>query len=93
MFESLDGYVGDVAYAAHYHRATAPAWLHCVATALGRRAPDPSRPYRWCELGCGPGFGASVLAAANPHGVVKREKVGRHACVCARMHTRVCARV
>jgi len=69
MSNTIDGYVGDVSYAPRYHRACAPSWLHFVATALARRAPDPSQPYRWCELGCGPAYGAAVLAAANPHAV------------------------
>ena len=67
MSHTIDGYVGDVPYAPRYHRACAPSWLHFVSTALARRAPDPSQPYRWCELGCGPAYGAAVLAAANPH--------------------------
>ncbi|SHI41195.1 methyltransferase regulatory domain-containing protein [Pollutimonas bauzanensis] len=67
MQADLDGYTGEVGYAERFHRGTAPAWLHFVAGGLGRSAPDPSRPYRWCELGCGPGLGAALLAAANPH--------------------------
>lgn len=67
MQSDIDGYTGEVGYAEYFHRGTAPAWLHFVASGLGRSAPDPSRPYRWCELGCGPGLGAALLAAANPH--------------------------
>lgn len=67
MQADLDGYTGEVGYAERFHRGTAPAWLHFVASGLGRSAPDPSRAYRWCELGCGPGLGAALLAASNPH--------------------------
>jgi len=62
----LDGYTAEAAYPAHFHRGAAPAWLHFVAGALGGTAPDPAGPYRWCELGCGTGLGAALLAAANP---------------------------
>lgn len=63
-----DGYHAGLAYPAHFHRELTPAWLAAVATALGHAAPDPAKPYTWCELGCGPGLGALVTAAANPHG-------------------------
>ena len=66
----IDGYVADAdaAYPMHFHREQMPAWLHATATALGFRAPDPARPYRWCELGSGAGLTALVAAACNPAG-------------------------
>lgn len=62
------GYAVDVAYPDHFHRETMPTWLHAAATALGYAAPDPSTPYRWCELGCGGGMNVLLAAAANPVG-------------------------
>ncbi len=62
------GYVDDVAYPDHFHRELMPAWLHAAATALGFAAPDITRPYRWCELGCGGGLSALVAAVCNPSG-------------------------
>jgi len=66
----IDGYVADVdaTYPMHFHREQMPAWLHATATALGVRAPDLARPYRWCELGSGAGLTALVAAACNPSG-------------------------
>ncbi|VXB48999.1 SAM-dependent methyltransferase [Luteimonas sp. 9C] len=66
----IDGDVADAdaAYPMHFHREQMPAWLHATATALGFRAPDLARPYRWCELGSGAGLTALVAAACNPSG-------------------------
>ncbi len=64
----IDGYVADAAYPMHFHREQMPVWLHATATALGFRAPDPARPYRWCELGSGAGLTALIAAACNPGG-------------------------
>ncbi|WP_349616249.1 class I SAM-dependent methyltransferase [Azotobacter salinestris] len=62
------GYVLDVPYPHHFQRESTPLWLSFVATALGVAAPDITRPYSWCELGCGQGLGAALNAAANPLG-------------------------
>lgn len=62
------GYHVDVAYPGRFHRETMPAWLHAVATALGREAPSPGRGFRYCELGCGDGLNLVLAAAAYPHG-------------------------
>ena len=61
-------YVDDVSYVNLFHRHATPTWLHFVAGALGFAAPDPGAPFRWCELGCGPGYGTVLTAAANPKG-------------------------
>lgn len=58
----------DVPYPDHFHRETMPLWLHATATALGFAAPDPSKPYAWCELGCGGGLNVLLAAATNPGG-------------------------
>lgn len=58
----------DVAYPDRFHRELMPTWLHAVVTALGMAAPDITRPYRWCEIGCAGGLTARVAAATNPLG-------------------------
>ncbi|QEI08344.1 methyltransferase domain-containing protein [Pigmentiphaga aceris] len=62
------GYVDDISYLSLFHRHATPAWLHFVAGALGYAAPDPAAALRWCELGCGPGYGTVLTAAAYPKG-------------------------
>jgi len=62
------GYRVDVAYPGRFHRETTPLWLHAVATALGRAAPDPAHRHRLCELGCGDGLNLLLAAACNPAG-------------------------
>lgn len=61
-------YVDDVSYLNLFHRHATPAWLHFVAGALGHAGPDPAAALRWCELGCGPGYGTVLTAAAYPKG-------------------------
>ncbi|MBE7218637.1 MAG: class I SAM-dependent methyltransferase [Caulobacteraceae bacterium] len=62
------GYVADVAYTSGVYLETAPAHLSTCALLAGVRAPDPSAPFRYLDLGCGTGMGVCLLAAANPHG-------------------------
>ena len=63
-----DGYVSDITYTIGFYRELAPTWLAFVAALQGKRAPDPDRPFAYCELGCGQGLGTNILAAANSHG-------------------------
>lgn len=56
-------YLTDITYPAEFHPEQAPSWLAAVLAALGRVAPAGSD---WCELGCGQGFAALMMAAANP---------------------------
>ncbi|MCV2219799.1 class I SAM-dependent methyltransferase [Thauera sp. Sel9] len=65
---SAPGYITDTGYPWHFHRETMPAWNAAILTALGRRAPDLTRPYTWLELGCGSGLDVVVGAATNPQG-------------------------
>lgn len=62
------GYIQDVPYPHHYQRESTPLWLSFITAALGIQGPDITRPYSWCELGCGQGFGAVINAATNPLG-------------------------
>ncbi len=62
------GYVTDVAYLSGYYTQQSPAHM-AVACLLGNVATDIAASYdtlSYLELGCGRGFGALVLAAANP---------------------------
>ena len=63
-----DGYVTDIPYTSGFYRELSPVYLSYLCDIIGVRAPDLSKPYNYCELGCGQGFGSSLLAAANPLG-------------------------
>ncbi len=60
------GYVTDIGYTYGVYRELVPALLSFAALSAGIAAPDPAGPLRYCELGCGQGFSANLLAAANP---------------------------
>lgn len=62
-----DGYVTDIGYTHGFYRELTPALLQIVALSNGGRGPDAGQPIAYCELGCGQGFTANLLAAANPH--------------------------
>lgn len=62
------GYVTEVDYTYGFYRETTPQ-LMCLAAALrGFAPPDLKNGFTYCELGFGQGFGANLLAAANPQG-------------------------
>jgi SAM-dependent methyltransferase len=61
-------YVSDVRYARNFIRETAPAWLDHVALVSGFEPPAPDRSFTWCDLGCGAGVTAAILAATHPPG-------------------------
>lgn len=65
---SATGYVNDVPYTYHFARELTPAWLDFVATLSGFEAPAPTGRFAWCELGCGQGLTAAILAATHPNG-------------------------
>lgn len=62
----MDGYVSDVAYTLGYYRELSPAFLTYVCESNGVKGPPAGRRLRYCELGCGRGYGTALLAAANP---------------------------
>lgn len=62
------GYVLDVSYPAHFHKEIQPVWLTSLTHFLGTVAPEISKPYSYCELGCGVGINLLVAAATNPLG-------------------------
>ena len=47
----------------------APAWLDYVALAAGIEPPSRRDGFAWCDLGCGQGVTAAILAATHPCGV------------------------
>lgn len=64
-----DGYVADINYTFGFYRELTPALQTFVALSRGNRGPGPGLggPAAYCELGCGHGFSANLLAAANPN--------------------------
>lgn len=62
----MGGYVSDVAYTLGYYRELSPAFLTYVCESNGVKGPPAGRRLRYCELGCGRGYGTALLAAANP---------------------------
>jgi SAM-dependent methyltransferase len=67
MTSWTDGYVADIGYTHGFYRELTPALLRFVGIAKGKRTSDLNKPSTYCELGCGQGFSANLLAAANPH--------------------------
>ena len=65
---SSSGYVSDVPYVRTFIRETAPAWLDHVALISGFQPPARDRAFTWCDLGCGAGVTAAILAATHPRG-------------------------
>jgi len=63
-----DGYVTDVPYIPGHYRHQSPLHLHlaCLLGGVAGIAIGPETALSYLELGCGQGFGALVLAAANP---------------------------
>lgn len=60
------GYVGDVAYTLGFYPELAPSILNYACLVNGVEGLPLSRKLRYCELGCGRGYGTTLLAAANP---------------------------
>ncbi len=60
------GYVADIDYTHGFYRELTPQLIG-LATSLSDVLPPASgSKLRYCELGCGQGFSANVIAAANP---------------------------
>lgn len=67
MTDWTAGYVADIDYTHDFHSQLTPARLAFCATAQGHRHGLGQPRLSYCELGCGQGFSANLLAAANPH--------------------------
>lgn len=63
-----DGYITDIAYIDGWYRQQAPSLLAlaCVLNGVEAMAPAGDDPVQVLEIGCGQGYGALLLAAANP---------------------------
>ena len=61
-------YLTDVEYTADFFPQLAPARLAYIAAINGYRPPKLDGRFTWCELGCGQGVTAVVLAATHPAG-------------------------
>lgn len=65
------GYVTDTAYVHDFCRVQTPAILSLAALARGVAVPGGlGEPLSYCDLGCGQGFTANLVAAANPRAAV-----------------------
>lgn len=64
----LAGYIADVPYVRTFTRELAPAWLDHVALVAGFTPPNRRGGFAYCDLGCGSGFTAAVMAATHPTG-------------------------
>ncbi len=60
-----DGYVADIPYTHGYFRRMAPSHVRLSALIAGHAGPEGDG-VAYAELGCGQGFGALLIAAANP---------------------------
>ncbi|MEW5420685.1 methyltransferase regulatory domain-containing protein [Amorphus sp. 3PC139-8] len=67
MVSWTDGYVADIGYTHGYYRELSPSLLSFVSLFRGISGPQADQTLTYCELGCGQGFSANLLAAANPH--------------------------
>jgi len=61
-------YGADIPYLRDFKPMLAPAWLDQVALVGGIDPPDRRDSFAWCDLGCGQGVTAAVLAATHPGG-------------------------
>jgi SAM-dependent methyltransferase len=68
MTDWTAGYVSDLEYTTAYYREQAPSHLNLVALINGCEPPPLAGGFTYCELGCGQGFTANLLAASNPQG-------------------------
>jgi SAM-dependent methyltransferase len=65
----VGGYVADIPYLRDFKPMLAPAWLDHVALVAGIEPPARRGGFAWCDLGCGQGITAIILAATHPGGV------------------------
>jgi SAM-dependent methyltransferase len=68
MTRDLNGYSMDIPYLRDFKPMLAPAWLDHVALVAGVEPPVRQDGFAWCDLGCGQGVSAALLAATHPTG-------------------------
>ena len=64
----LHGYATDIPYLRDFKPPLAPAWLDHVALVAGVEPPAREAGFAWCDLGCGQGVTANILAGTHPGG-------------------------
>jgi SAM-dependent methyltransferase len=69
MTREDDGYAADIPYLRDFKPMLAPAWLDHVALVGGIEPPARQNGFAWCDLGCGQGVTAAILATTHPSGV------------------------
>ena len=69
MTHNLRGYATDIPYLRDFKPMLAPAWLDHVALVAGVAPPARQNGFAWCDLGCGHGVTAVILAATHPAGI------------------------
>ena len=62
-------YAADIPYLRDFKPMLAPAWLDHVALVAGVEPPSRQRGFTWCDLGCGQGVTAAILAATHASGI------------------------
>ena len=65
MTREINGYMTDIPYLRDFKPMLAPAWLDHVALAGGVEPPARQDGFAWCDLGCGQGVSAAILAATG----------------------------
>lgn len=65
-----DGYVQDIEYVSGYYPYQAPAHLDAICLLNGIAPPPREWAFTWCELGCGLGLTANLIAAAYPQATI-----------------------
>ena len=73
MTRDFDGYVADIPYLRDFKPMLAPAWLDHVALVCGVDPPTRANGFAWCDLGCGQGVTAAILA-----GYPSARNISRH---------------
>jgi SAM-dependent methyltransferase len=64
-----NGYDTEIPYLRDFKPMLAPAWLDHVALVAGVDPPARRSDFAWCDLGCGQGVTATILAATHPAGL------------------------
>lgn len=67
MSDWTSGYVADLDYTHDFFREMTPALMAFSAMSQGQKHSLGHESLTYCELGCGQGLSANLLAAANPH--------------------------
>lgn len=68
MSDWTHGYVSELGYTVGYYRELSPHLLNFILLLKKVRPPSLEGGFNYCELGCGQGLSANVLAATNPGG-------------------------